>query len=320
MAAKIEATLDAIKDLLRKIPNLPELIEEARKEPPTVIAETAYIYNGYGCDQTLMHLGIEYPCRANEVTTIYGMPDYKEIDQARSRPDAIEWFNLPMRGETIAHELVTKQEFNKLGFTVFTKLEWNEELQIDTVPVHIKARADELGRMYWTNKIEQFKVNRKKAEAGYAGFKSSPDPNLYQMMKLYSPDDVHFTQASNKRIDELVDRQLNSGDQLAKAVAMIADLLGALSGKRSENITINMAPPTVSEAEPYVPSISERAKAMGINRRPHEKDTVYEVRIVEAEKRKARVDAEAAQLLADEQARASMEAADTEEEMIQTEE
>lgn len=291
--------------MLLKIPNLKQLIEEAEKPKETVIAETAYIYNGYGVDLTLMHLGIEYPCKAYEVTTVYGMPDYKEIDPQRSRPDAIEWFHIPLKGEFIAHELVNKHGFDSHGLTVFTELEWNDELERETVPRHVKDAADEKGRIYWIGKIEEFKVNRKKAESGVAGYKINPDPNLYYKMKEYSPDDVHFAQTNQKRIDQLIAGSIEDRSVLAEAIKMLAEIAQGQGRRNSEPIALNLNAPL---PVPYQLSVSERAKAVDCRRRPHESDTVFEARIEQLEDMKARAEAAMRQQEADAAAAVAAEA------------
>lgn len=305
-AQKGETTIEAIRALIAKIPNLKHLIEEAEKPKETVVAETAYIYNGYGVDVVLMHVGIEYPCKAYEITTIYGMPDYKEIDPQRSRPDAIEWFHLPMKGEFIAHELVNKQDFDKRGMAVFTTMEWDEDAQADVVPRHVKDAADERGHRYWTSRIEEFKVNRKKAESGIAGYKINPDENLYTKMKELSPDDVHFAQGSQKRIDQLIAGSIEDRGQLADAIRMLAEIA---RGNRAEPVMLNLN--TIVE-EPRIPSISERAKVVACTRRPHESDTVFEARIMALEQMKARTEAAELQARKDAETAAAVAAGDDE--------
>lgn len=307
---KGETTIEAIRALIQKIPNIRQLIEEAEKPKETVIAETAYIYNGYGVDVVLMHLGIEYPCKANDVTTIHGMPDYKEIDPSRSRPDAIEWYHLPLKGEFIAHELVNKQDFDKRGMSVFTEMEWDEDAQAHVVPRHVKDAADERGHRYWTARIEEFKVNRKKAESGIAGYKINPDENLYSKMKDLSPDDVHFAQSSQKRINQIMDGVLEDRGQLADAIRMLAEIARG-QARPNEPISLNLNVPV---EEPRIPSISERAKAVACSRRPHESDTVFEARIVALENMKARTEAAEAQARKDaEAAQAAADGDDAEE-------
>lgn len=277
---------------MQKIPNIKQLIEEAEKPKETVVAETAYIYNGYGVDVVLMHLGIEYPCKAYEISTIHGMPDYKEIDPSRSRPDAIEWYQIPLKGEFIAHELVNKQDWDKRGMAVFTNMEWDEEAQAEVVPRHVKDAADERGHRYWTSRIEEFKVNRKKAESGIAGYKINPDENLYNKMKELSPDDVHFAQGSQKRIDQLIAGSIEDRGQLADAIRMLAEIAQGQGRRAQEPISLNL---TLPVEEPRIPSISERARAVACSRRPHESDTVFEARIVALEQMKARTEAAEAQ-------------------------
>ncbi len=275
--------MESLKDLIAKVPNLRELLDEAEKPPVTVVAETAYIYNGYGLDVILTHLGFDYKVPAGEVLTVEGMPDYKEVDPQRSRPGAIEWYNLPMKGEFIAHELVNKHGFDVHGLAVFT------ELEDGTVPSGIKSVADEAGKMYWKFRIEQFKVNRSKAQAGIAGYKINPDPNLYKMLALYSPDDAHFVQHSQARADQMAEDNAKTNRDLASALTMIAKALG----KKTVEVE-PLSDAVVPVVEP--PTLAERASLVGVRRMPHEKDAVFEARVRNAEELAAEKVALAAQV------------------------
>lgn len=274
--AKNETTLEAIKDLLSRIPNLKQLIEEAEKPPVVEIAETAYIYNGYGIDVTLTHLGLDYKVPAGEYLQINGMPEYKEIDPQRSRPGAIEWFNIPLKGEFIAHELVNKHGFDTHGMAVFTETERDRETGTEGVPRDVKDRADQAGRLYWIQRIEEFKVNRSKAQAGIAGYKINPDPNLYKMMSQYSPDDVHFVQASKQRLDRLTEDAAMDRHELSEALKTIALALG-------RNLPVKEPKTPEPTPAPPVLSLTERAAVVGVRRLPHEKDAVFEARVKNAE-------------------------------------
>lgn len=221
--------MDLVKELLAKMPDLPNLLKEAVKPAVRSLAETAYIYNGFD-DITLCHLGIEYHLPFQEVTTIHGMPDYREIDQFLSSGQEIVWKHIPIKGESIAHELIVEHGFHELGFAViFTP-------EIDAAE---KRKCDDAAEAYKRKRIEEFKVHRDKARAGIVGYKINPDPSIYRWMTVYSPDDAMFAEHS---------RLTHSSQQIAAAIELLTRVVAGQAA-----VAAPVSAPTVPAAESTEP-------------------------------------------------------------------
>jgi hypothetical protein len=229
-------TLEHVKELLAKVPNLPQLIDEAKKPEVRTWAQTAWIYNGFD-DITLYHMGFPYELKRGQLTKIEGKPDYKEIDQGKSSGQSIVWQVIPLTGEFIAGELIYEHGFHDMGFTVITK---------PVIDDAEKARCDETGKIYKLRRIEEFKVNRDKARAGIQGYKINPDPTVYRWLKEYSPDDTLFAETkktdSNNAIAEAIAllTRLVAGQQTAVPVPAIDTVAGAPEPPAAETVTVDM--------------------------------------------------------------------------------
>lgn len=221
--------MEMVKELLAKMPELPSLIREAQKPPVKSLAETAYIYNGFD-DITLCHLGMEYHLPFQKVTAIHGMPDYREVDQFKSNGQEIAWIHIPIKGESIAIELINEHGFNELGFAVILTPEISDEE---------RRKCDQLADAYKRKRIEEFKVHRDKARAGIVGYKINPDPSVYRWMQVYSPDDAMFAEHS---------RVTHSSQQIAAAIELLTRVV---AGQAAVAAPVNA--PTVPAAESLEP-------------------------------------------------------------------
>lgn len=255
------ATLDAVKELLAKFPDLPQVIKQAQTPKLREWADTAYIYNGFD-DITLCHLGFEYHLKQGELTAIEGKPDYKEIDQGKSTGQEIIWQNLPMKGEFIAGELIYEHDFHHKGFGVFTTPEITDEQ---------KRELDERGRLTIIKRIEEFKLGRDKAKAGIQGYKINPDPSMYRWMQKYSPDDAMFVES----------KKTDSQSQIAEAIALLTRLV------TGQSAAVASAP---------LPAVEADKAIMPPRRRALEKKADYDLRVQKwAEELNAKIEQEEAE-------------------------
>lgn len=260
MSTIIEELKDVLKAAGLDISQLKGAIAEAEKPVIRTIADTAWIYNGYA-DITLHHVGIPYFLKAGEVTRIDGLPDYQEVDQNTSSGKDLNYRPMPLKGEYIAREMIDNRKFGDYGFVVFTD---GPEIKPE-----VKAAADERAIQHKKQAIEQFKIGREKAKSGTAGYKINPDPQIYQWMKQYSPDDPMFAEQSTKT---------EANNEIARAIAMMAQLLGAQQQPKTEAVTVNTATPVVSESQSTEESKSEKPK-----RKPFESKEDYAKRLAEME-------------------------------------
>ncbi len=198
---------EVVRELTAKIPNIEELVREAKKAPDTPVADTAYIYNGYD-DLTLDYLGrYKYELKRGQVTRIDPLPNHKEINQNDSNGAEVKWRLIPLKGESIAREIIETRGFNERGIFVSTD---------PRIGQRMKDEADATGRAWILTQIEAFKVGRDKARAGIAGYKLKPDPSVYRWMQQFTPDDELFGEQHRK-----ADQQ----GQIASAIDLLTKLV-----------------------------------------------------------------------------------------------
>lgn len=220
--------LQAVRELLEKMPTLPALIAEVQKPVVRTWAETAWIWNAFD-DVTLYHVGMAYELKCNQLTKIPALNDYREIDQAKSTGSDVVWTTIQMSGEFIAGELIYEHGLHDRGFMVLTE---------PHIPAEQKTRCEETAKQFKLTRIEEFKVHRDKARAGIVGYKINPDPSIYRWMQVYSPDDPMFAEQHRKS---------DTNSQLASAIELLTRLV---SGQQQGTVTAaNTPPPEPSAAE-----------------------------------------------------------------------
>lgn len=195
--------IDAMKDLLAKVPNAQELMAEAARPVERAWQETAYVFNGFD-EVTVRYAGQPYHLPFGKVTAIHGKPQHKEIDQLASRDGYTKFQQLPLTGERIAREMIEGRGLTERGLVV---------LLTSTITKEAETAALELGYDYKMNKIESYKIGRDRAKSGQPG-KMRPDKLVYKWMKQYSPDDEIFAQQS---------RRTDSQTTTADALKMLAE-------------------------------------------------------------------------------------------------
>lgn len=274
----MSVTVEAVKELLAKIPNLKELIKEAEAPKVRTWSDTAWIYNGCE-DRILTHLGIDYTIKRGELTKINSLANYKEIDQGKSTGDEVVWTPVPMTGEFIACELIYEHGFHEQGFMVLTE---------PTISEADRRRCDDLARRYKLQRIEQFKIHRDKARAGIVGYKINPDKRVYDWMLEYTPDDAMFAEQSRNR---------DSSSQIAAAIEMLTRLVAG----QQRAVSPASAPAEEPPASPTVtlpatlPVFSQEYFSKRPARRPLEKPEVYAARMAQWDQDKAEWEAKARQ-------------------------
>lgn len=256
------STLDLVRDMLKQIPALPDLLKQAQAPPVTVVADTAYIYNAF-YDITLTHLGIDYFLKKGEITKIDGKPDYKEIDQHSSAGSDIVWRNIPLKGEFIAREMVDLHGIDKWGLQVLTE---------PKIGVNLKREVDERAKAHIFKKIEEYKMGRERSRNGAKGYKTIPDAMVYHFMREYTPDDPIFAEQHQK-------------SDVAADMANAVKLLTQLWAKQQ------MAPPAPAAeqpqavtANPIAPTLPQIVDSgfVAPRRRPLEPPEDYARRVEEA--------------------------------------
>lgn len=218
----MSATLDQVKELLKRVPNLKQMVEEAEKPREHKIAETAYIYNAYG-DLDLQYLGVYmFHLPVGEATRI-DAKEHREVDHGKSVDGNMVWTNIHLPGESIAREIIESQSrgYNKKGCEVF--------LGGPDVPKAVRERCEESARRHILAEIAQFKVNREKAKAGTPGYKIKPDGRVYSWMERYSPDDEVFAEQSQKT---------EQAKQTATAIERLTDIVAELASDKKRASTV----------------------------------------------------------------------------------
>lgn len=268
----MSVTLEAVKELLNKIPNLKELIREAEAPKVRTWADTAWIYNGCE-DRILTHLGIDYTVKRGELTKISGMPNYREIDQGKSSGEEIVWTPIPLTGEFIACELIYEHGLHEQGMTALT-----EPMISDSE----RNRCDEVAKRYKLQRIEQFKVHRDKARAGIIGYKINPDKRVYDWMLEYTPDDAMFAEQSRNR---------DSTSQIASVLELLTRLVAGQQATAGSTAALTAEPPALRFDPANPPDFSKRP-----NKKPLERPDVYAARMSQWDQDKAKWEEEQARL------------------------
>ena len=209
MSSTLTAT---IKELLEKVPNFRDMVDEAAKPPVVEVADIAYVYNGYD-PLDLQYLGMyQYHFPFQEVTRIEARPNHREVDANNSEFLAgvkqLSWKIIPLKGESIARELIENRMFTERGMVVF--------LDGPTCPRAIKEAANQIGLDFRRKEIERFKVGRDKARARVPGYKLKPDPRVYEWMKVLCPDDPMFGEQHS---------QTDSNSQISQAINLLTRLV-----------------------------------------------------------------------------------------------
>ena len=206
------ATLtETLRELAAKV-DIRAAVNEALNPAPVPLADVAYIYNGYD-DLELLHCGqYVYKLPYQQVTKVDSKLDHKEVDPGNSLPGNVAYKLYPMKGESIAREIIENRGFQDRGVFVFTDM---KELP------KIKEAADEIGTRFKQTEIERFKVGRDKARAGQGGYKLKPDPNIYRWMKQYNPDDEMFGDGSKK--SEAASASAASFDKIANILERLTE-------------------------------------------------------------------------------------------------
>lgn len=202
----MSTTLEAVRELLAKIPDLPALVKEASAPPVKILADNVWVYNAFDTI-TLNHLGIPYTFEQGKATMVKGNPDYWEIDQTKSEGQDIVRQVIPMKGEFIARAMIDERKYDEKGLMViFTPKPTDVQ----------KSECETKALTHIRTQIEAFKIHRERARAGTVGYKVVPDPAVYKWMQKYSPDDSMFADNSQNR---------NSGDRVAEAIALLTKLV-----------------------------------------------------------------------------------------------
>lgn len=221
--------IESVKELLGKIPNLPELIKEAQRQPERPVSDICYVYNGYD-DITLKYLGMySFTFKRGEVTKINAI-EYREPDQSKSEGKNIVYQNHHLPGESIARELIETRKFGDKGLAVF--------IEGPEAPKRLKDECDAKGLAYRLRKIEEFKVNREKAKAGTAGFKIRPDVNVARWLQEHSPDDEYFATQHTKTA-----ANTTMADAVSKLTTIVETLVAKDSAKAEEAKGPVLTPP-----------------------------------------------------------------------------
>ncbi len=193
--------LEELRELTKKFPTLAEQVVEATKPVEKPLADVVYVYNGYA-DLNLLYLGAyRFNLKAGHVTRIESLPNHREVDTDRTKGSSkLQYMVLPLKGESIATEVIDKRNYSKRGVMVFLEEGSKEDPLIDgvRVPAQLKAEADSRGEAFKLQAIEAFIVGRDKAKAGIAGNKMRPDAHIYEWMKQFRSDDEMFAERHAK--------------------------------------------------------------------------------------------------------------------------
>lgn len=215
--------IETLRVLSTKMPNLAELVARATAPIEKRLEETAYVYNGYA-DKTLVYLGaFEYFIPFGKVTKIDGKPEYREPNQQKSAKGQIVWETIPMKGESIAREIIENRKYNELGIVVFTETPAVDKETGDFIaPKELKKVADEIGRIARLSAIQAFRIGREKAKSGIAGHPMRPPDHLIPWLSEYAPDDEFFANQSTKTDQMTV---------LTNAFSMMAEMFSRIVPK-----------------------------------------------------------------------------------------
>ncbi len=220
MSTVIDEVKGAVKELLQKVPNIEQVIQEVKKQPAKPLADVAYVYNGYD-DVTLKHLGMyEYHFPYGKVTRVGPLPEHREKNAGESVGREVVFQTIPLKGESIARELIEVRGYAKKGMWVFVN-------GTGKVPDEIKAQCDSDGERHARTEIERFKVGREKAKAGTPGYRMKPDARIYSWMKRYSPDDELFAEQS---------RRSDTAQTTARALAQLTEIAKALAERTTGEV------------------------------------------------------------------------------------
>ena len=183
--------VNAVKELIDKVPTIEEVIREQKKAPSRPYADTAYVYNGFG-DITLQFAGqYFYELPFGKVTKIGPLPEHKERNDFESRGSEVIYTTIPLKGESIAREIIETRGYAKKGMGVFIN-------GTGIVPAELKKECDSTGDRFARTEVERFKVGREKAKAGTAGYAMVPSTRIYDWMRKFTPDDEIFAEQSKK--------------------------------------------------------------------------------------------------------------------------
>lgn len=248
-------TVEAVKELLSKVPNIQELIQEATKPVERTWAETAYIYNGYG-DITIKYAGVTYELKFNEVTPIKGRMNHREVDQFSSKDGSVKFIPTPLPGERIAREMIDGRGLKDRGFLVLTT---------PTISAEDREECLRKGEDSALQRIESYKIGRDRVKAGQAG-KNRPDPRTYGFMKKYAPDDEIFARQNRQTV-----AQTNMAEalvQLAASNKLVAELQERIIRLESEReagtvIQVPRRKPLESD-EQYTARVAQWKKEKGL--------------------------------------------------------
>jgi hypothetical protein len=234
----MSTVLDSIKELIAKVPNLEQVVAQARQQAAVKpVADVAYVYNGFG-DIRLEYLGrYHYDFEFGKVTKIETIHEHMEVNAERSTGRELVYDVMPLKGENIARELIEGRGYGRKGMAIFFN-------NTGIPPRELKEKADAEGEQCARTSIENFKTARDKARSGIAGFKMKPDARIYNWMKKYSPDDDMFAEQHRKS---------NASELTAASLDTLTKLMGVVLQRQADaaaSVPPPVEAPVVEEPKP----------------------------------------------------------------------